>query len=72
MSIDFFSLTASQTNPENRTMLPKLAFTSFASRYRAPKLEEGFGEIIKVDFEVSATPRYLSYWTGVRNHTSAN
>ena len=34
-------------------MLPKLAVTSFASRYRAPKLEEGFGEIIKVDFEVS-------------------
>jgi hypothetical protein len=34
-------------------MLPKLAFTSFASRYRAPKLEEGFKEIIKVDFEVS-------------------
>lgn len=54
MSIDFFSLTASQTNPENRTMLPKLAFTSFASRYRAPKLEEGFEEIIKVDFQVSA------------------
>jgi hypothetical protein len=35
-------------------MLPKLAFTSFASRYRAPKVEEGFGEIIKVDFKVSA------------------
>jgi bifunctional polynucleotide phosphatase/kinase len=54
MGIGFFLLTASQANPENRTMLPKLAFTSFASRYRAPKMEEGFGEIIEVDFEVSA------------------
>ena len=33
-------------------MLPKLAFTSFASKYRAPKLEEGFKDIITVDFEV--------------------
>lgn len=34
-------------------MLPKLAFTSFASKFRAPKLEEGFKEIIMIDFEVS-------------------
>lgn len=32
--------------------MPRLAFTSFASRYRAPKLEEGFKEIVQVDFEV--------------------
>jgi bifunctional polynucleotide phosphatase/kinase len=48
-------------------MLPKLAFTSFASRYRAPKVEEGFGEIIKVDFEVSA--RLDIRHIGVRSHT---
>lgn len=41
-----------QTNPENRTMLPKLAFTSFASKFSAPKLEEGLKEIVTVDFEV--------------------
>ena len=34
-------------------MLPKLAFTSFASRYRPPKLEEGFQDITEVDFQVS-------------------
>lgn len=37
-------------------MLPKVAFTSFASRFRAPKLEEGFKEIVTVDFEVSVVP----------------
>ncbi|KAF1928602.1 DNA kinase/phosphatase Pnk1 [Didymella exigua CBS 183.55] len=54
-----------ETNPENRTMLPKLAFTSFASRFRAPKLEEGFKEIITVDFEVSVVQpqtRYSARW----------
>lgn len=33
-------------------MLPRLAFTGFASRYREPKISEGFEDIIKVDFEV--------------------
>jgi hypothetical protein len=33
-------------------MLPRVAFTGFASRYREPKLSEGFTEIIMTDFEV--------------------
>jgi hypothetical protein len=33
-------------------MLPKVAFTGFASRYREPKVSEGFAEIITADFEV--------------------
>ncbi|KAF2625610.1 PNK3P-domain-containing protein [Macroventuria anomochaeta] len=53
----------SETNPENRTMLPKLAFTSFASRYRAPKLEEGFKEIIKVDFELTGSDDQKELWS---------
>lgn len=40
-------------NPEKRQMLPKIAFTGFASRYREPRVEEGFQDITKVDFEVS-------------------
>ncbi|KAK0256084.1 DNA kinase/phosphatase Pnk1 [Friedmanniomyces endolithicus] len=40
-------------NPEKRTLLPKVAFTGFASRYRAPKIEEGFQDITTVDFKVS-------------------
>jgi hypothetical protein len=41
-----------QMNPESRTMLPKQAFTGFASRYSPPTLEEGFVDITRVDFEV--------------------
>ena len=41
-------------NPEKRSMLPKMAFTSFVSRYREPKAEEGFQDITKVDFEVGS------------------
>ncbi|OSS52154.1 hypothetical protein B5807_03827 [Epicoccum nigrum] len=53
----------SDANPENRTMLPKLAFTSFASRYRAPKMEEGFGEIIEVDFEFAGSDAQKELWS---------
>lgn len=42
-----------QNNPEKRAMLPKMAFSGFASRYREPKLEEGFQDITKVDFKVN-------------------
>ncbi|EAT87754.1 hypothetical protein SNOG_05363 [Parastagonospora nodorum SN15] len=41
-----------ESNPEKRTILPKLAFTGFASRYREPKLSEGFTEITMIDFEL--------------------
>lgn len=33
-------------------MLPKMAFTGFASRYREPTLDEGFEDITKVNFKV--------------------
>ena len=41
-----------QMNPESRTMLPKMAFTGFASRYREPTVDEGFDDIAKVNFKV--------------------
>jgi len=40
-------------NPEHRTLLPKMAFTGFASRYREPRLEEGFEDMTEVEFKVS-------------------
>ena len=40
-------------NPEKRAILPHSAFAGFASRFRAPKAEEGFADIVKVEFEVS-------------------
>ena len=48
-----------QMNPESRTMLPKMAFTGFASRYREPTADEGFDDITKVNFKVRLI---LSCW----------
>ncbi|KAL8872108.1 MAG: hypothetical protein Q9174_002204 [Haloplaca sp. 1 TL-2023] len=39
-------------NPENRAILPHSAFSSFASRFKKPKAEEGFQDVIQVDFQV--------------------
>lgn len=41
-------------NPEDRTILPQVAFTSFRARLRPPTKEEGFQEIFKIDFKVSS------------------
>ena len=41
-------------NPEKRTLLPGIAFSSFASRYQEPTLAEGFQEIVKIPFEVGS------------------
>lgn len=39
-------------NPESRAMLPRMAFSSYGTRFREPKLDEGFEDITKVDFLV--------------------
>ena len=39
-------------NPEKRTMLPRTAFTAFASRLQEPNPKEGFDEIVMIDFQV--------------------
>ncbi|KAK3706743.1 DNA kinase/phosphatase Pnk1 [Vermiconidia calcicola] len=49
-------------NPEKRMMLPKVAFTGFASRYREPKVEEGFQDITKVDFKFEGTDEQKAQW----------
>ena len=47
-------------------MLPKMAFTGFASRYREPKIDEGFQDITKVDFRVCITleMHFCEEWFG--------
>ncbi|KAH7360036.1 polynucleotide kinase 3 phosphatase-domain-containing protein [Pyrenochaeta sp. MPI-SDFR-AT-0127] len=52
-----------ETNPESRTILPKLAFTGFASRYRKPKLSEGFVDIIMTDFEFEGSEEQRKLWS---------
>lgn len=50
-------------NPEKRTLLPKMAFTGFASRFREPKVEEGFQDITKVDFVFRGTEEDKKLWS---------
>ncbi|TKA49887.1 hypothetical protein B0A49_11299, partial [Cryomyces minteri] len=45
------ALNVTLMNPEKRTLLPKIAFAGFLSRYREPTLQEGFQDITKVDFK---------------------
>jgi bifunctional polynucleotide phosphatase/kinase len=53
--------TVMQMNPENREILPKMAFTGFASRYERPQLSEGFQDIVEVPFEVGIMALYVGY-----------
>ena len=57
------ALNDKSTNPENRIMLPGIAFKSFAQRYRAPSLSEGFQDIVKVDFHFKGTVAQRQTWS---------
>ncbi|KAK2763909.1 hypothetical protein FQN54_009528 [Arachnomyces sp. PD_36] len=37
-------------NPESRTPLPGIAFADFGKRFQEPKVEEGFQDVVRVDF----------------------
>lgn len=41
-----------QMNPESRAMLPSMAFTGYGARHEPPQADEGFQDIILLDFEV--------------------
>lgn len=48
---------------EERTVLPKMAFTSFAQRYQEPTMEEGFQDIQKVEFILDDDrPDWRKFW----------
>ncbi|KAJ9132238.1 Polynucleotide kinase 3 phosphatase [Pleurostoma richardsiae] len=49
-------------NPESRTGLPKLAFNSFSSRYKEPRLKEGFQDIIEVKFKFRGSKEEYEIW----------
>lgn len=48
------ALSAIRFNPEKRTILPHSAFAGFASRFKEPKLTEGFQDIIEAEFQVGS------------------
>ncbi|KAI9714453.1 MAG: hypothetical protein M1820_000414 [Bogoriella megaspora] len=60
------ALNGSLMNPENRQILPKMAFSSFVSRYREPTLKEGFEDIVRAEFTFEGTDEqkkvWLQYW----------
>ncbi|KAI4242256.1 MAG: hypothetical protein L6R40_004127 [Gallowayella cf. fulva] len=39
-------------NPEKRAILPHSAFSSFASRFKQPTVDEGFQDVVAVEFRV--------------------
>ena len=49
-------------NPEKRTLLPSLAFTSFVSRFLPPTVQEGFSEVLTVPFIFSGSEAARKVW----------
>ncbi|OLN85139.1 Bifunctional polynucleotide phosphatase/kinase [Colletotrichum chlorophyti] len=52
----------SSLNPESRTALPKIAFTGFKSRFKEPKVKEGFQDITELDFTFRGTEEEHKVW----------
>ncbi|EKV08360.1 DNA 3'-phosphatase Tpp1, putative [Penicillium digitatum PHI26] len=51
-----------ELNPESRTSLPGIAFGDFGRRFRAPTLEEGFDDIIPVEFQFHGSEEAKGLW----------
>ncbi|KAF9738760.1 bifunctional polynucleotide phosphatase/kinase [Paraphaeosphaeria minitans] len=51
------------TNPEQRLLLPKLAFASFKKRYQEPAMAEGFQGIVRVDFRLEGSDEQQKLWS---------
>lgn len=49
-------------NPEDRSVLPEVAFTGFVSRYKPPKLSEGFQDITEVEFKFRGSEEDYAIW----------
>ncbi|KAL8912784.1 MAG: hypothetical protein Q9172_007438 [Xanthocarpia lactea] len=52
-----------QFNPEKRTILPHTAFSSFASRFKQPKMEEGFQDVVPVHFKFQGDEEQRKIWS---------
>ncbi|EAW11171.1 putative DNA 3'-phosphatase Tpp1 [Aspergillus clavatus NRRL 1] len=49
-------------NPESRARLPGVAFGDFLRRFREPTLDEGFSEIVRVDFRFRGDEEARRLW----------
>ncbi|KAL8899475.1 MAG: hypothetical protein Q9207_006180 [Kuettlingeria erythrocarpa] len=50
-------------NPEKRAILPHSAFSSFASRFKQPKVDEGFQDVIPVQFQFHGDVEQRKLWS---------
>lgn len=51
-----------QLNFEARELVPQIAFSSYAKRFKEPKLSEGFSEVIEQDFVFVGTKEDHAIW----------
>ncbi|OAA69915.1 DNA kinase/phosphatase Pnk1 [Akanthomyces lecanii RCEF 1005] len=49
-------------NPEDREVLPEMAFSGFQSRYKPPQASEGFQDITEVEFRFRGTKEDYEIW----------
>jgi len=49
-------------NPESRTILPPVAFGDFQKRFEEPRVEEGFADIVKVEFHFDGGEEQKGVW----------
>jgi bifunctional polynucleotide phosphatase/kinase len=49
-------------NPESRQALPGQAFNGFASRFKEPRVSEGFQDIIEIPFAFRGTKEDYGIW----------
>ncbi|KAL8787586.1 MAG: hypothetical protein Q9213_002148 [Squamulea squamosa] len=57
------AIAGSQFNPEKRTILPHTAFSSFASRFKEPKVDEGFQDVVPVQFQFQGDAEQRKIWS---------
>ncbi|KAK9581022.1 DNA kinase/phosphatase Pnk1 [Aspergillus fumigatus] len=50
-------------NPESRARLPGIAFDDFLKRFKEPTMEEGFSDIVRVDFRFQGDDEAKRIWT---------
>ncbi|KAI0901231.1 PNK3P-domain-containing protein [Annulohypoxylon nitens] len=49
-------------NPETRTVLPTLAFNGYFARFKEPKAQEGFQDVVEVEFRFDGTEEEYAIW----------
>jgi len=50
-------------NPEKRTVLPRVAFTSYASRFNKPDVNEGFKDLTEIEFQWEGKEKERLVWS---------